>query len=155
MPIAWAVPDVVAEVADEGAAVPAADEAWPFRQAVPIRYHECDMQQVVFNANYLMYCDLAMTSWMTSHDMSISQIDWMLVKVGMEWQGSATFGQVLDIDVGVARWGTKSFDVGFRGTVDGRAIYTAAITYVCVAPGTTETMRIPDDLRARLGPVPS
>jgi YbgC/YbaW family acyl-CoA thioester hydrolase len=113
------------------------------------------MQQVVFNANYLMYCDLAMTGWMASLDFSISQIDWMLVKVGIEWQSSATFGDVLDVDLGVARWGTKSFDTAFRGTVAGRGVFSATITYVCVAPGTTDTMRIPDDVRDRLGPVPT
>lgn len=128
---------------------------WPHREAIKVRYHECDMQQVVFNAHYLMYCDLAMTAWMTAHEMSISQIDWMLVKVGMEWQGSATFGDVVDIDVGVARWGNKSFDAAFRGTVQGRPTFTATITYVCVAPGTTDSMRIPDDLRERLGLVPT
>jgi acyl-CoA thioester hydrolase len=132
-----------------------ADADWPHRQSIPIRYHECDMQQVVFNANYLMYCDLAMTSWMAAHGVGISQIDWMLVKVGIEWQSSATFGDVLDVDLGVARWGTKSFDTAFRGTVADRAVFSATITYVCVAPGTTDTMRIPDDVRSRLGMVPS
>lgn len=131
------------------------DQPWPHRQAIPIRYHECDMQQVVFNAHYLMYCDLAMTGWMAANGQSVSQIDWMLVKVGIEWQSSATFGDVLDVDVGVARWGTKSFDAAFRGTVGDRSVFTATITYVCVAPGTTDSMRIPDDLRERLGTVPT
>jgi acyl-CoA thioesterase FadM len=31
-----------------------ADPDWPHREAIAVRYHECDMQQVVFNANYLM-----------------------------------------------------------------------------------------------------
>ena len=131
------------------------DVDWPYRESIAIRYHECDMQQVVFNAHYLTYCDLALTAWMASHRFGVAQIDWMLVKVGIEWQGSATYGDVLDVDVGVARWGNKSFDASFRGSVAGRAVFTADIVYVCVAPGTTDTMRIPDDVRQLLGLVPS
>jgi acyl-CoA thioester hydrolase len=128
---------------------------WPYRQSIPIRYHECDMQQVVFNSHYLMFCDLAMTAWMAAHGVTLSQIDWMLVKAGIEWQSSATFRDVLDVDVGVLRWGNKSFDVAFRGTVADRPVFTAEITYVCVAPGTTDSVRIPDDVRDELGPVPT
>jgi acyl-CoA thioester hydrolase len=33
----------------------------PFRHSLRVRYHECDPQGVVFNANYLTYFDLTMT----------------------------------------------------------------------------------------------
>ncbi len=31
--------------------------SWSFR----VRYHECDAQKIVFNANYFMYFDMTMT----------------------------------------------------------------------------------------------
>ena len=35
-----------------------------YRHALRVRYGECDMQQVVFNANYLAYIDDAIDTWM-------------------------------------------------------------------------------------------
>jgi len=35
----------------------------PYRHPVRIRYGECDMQKVVFNANYLAYIDDATDTW--------------------------------------------------------------------------------------------
>ena len=34
-----------------------------YRHLVRIRYGECDMQKVVFNANYLAYIDDATDTW--------------------------------------------------------------------------------------------
>ena len=36
----------------------------PFRFRFRVRYNECDAQQVVFNARYADYVDLAMTEFM-------------------------------------------------------------------------------------------
>lgn len=114
------------------------------------------MQRVVFNAHYLAYCDEAMAAWLqekygwTGDD---DHFDWMLVKVVLEWQGSASYGETLDVDTGVARWGTTSFDVAFRGTADRRPVFTATITYVCVHPGTTDKMPVPDDVRSILASI--
>lgn len=128
---------------------------WPHRARVRVRYHECDMQRVVFNAHYLTYCDEAMGSWLSEafgwQGDDDDHFDWMLVKIVLEWHGSATFGDTLDIDLGVLRWGTTSFDTGFRGTVDDRPVFEATITYVCVRPGTAEKMPVPHEVRDRLG----
>ena len=55
------------------------------------------------------------------------------------------------IEVGVERWGTTSFDLGYAGRVGERRVFTATITYVGVVAGTTETMPPPDEVRAALG----
>ena len=82
-------------------------------------------------------------------------VDWMLVKVQMEWQGSATYGDTVDIDCGIARWGTSSFDIAYRGTVGGEPVFTALITYVSVVPGTKQPTPVADRMRERLGLAPS
>lgn len=124
-----------------------------------MRYQEVDLQNVVFNAHYLGYCDIAMATWASSAlgwTGTDDDVDWMLVKVVVEWQGSATYGDVLDVDCGVARWGRTSFDVDFRGTVGERPVFTARITYVCVAPsGPKGAVPVPDLLRERLGAAPA
>ncbi len=72
----------------------------------------------------------------------------MVKKMEITWHGSAGFGDDLGIDVDVRRFGTKSFDVGFEGAVDGRPVFTAVATYVAVKHGTIETIPVPDEFRA-------
>ncbi|MEY2966681.1 MAG: hypothetical protein RLY50_731, partial [Actinomycetota bacterium] len=33
-------------------------------EMIRVKYHECDMQRVVFNANYWVYADDAVAQWM-------------------------------------------------------------------------------------------
>ena len=133
-------------------------EPWPFREQVKVRYQEVDLQNVVFNAHYLGWCDIASASWMSATIGWTGvgdDIDWMLVKAALEWQGSATYGDTVDIDCGIARWGTSSFDIAYRGTVGGEPVFTALITYVSVVPGTKQSTPVPERMRSALGTVPS
>ena len=116
------------------------------------RSGECDMQQVVFNANYMAYCDDAMECWFQAVGMRMLDHGWdfMLKKATIEWQSAATVSDVIDIGVEVARWGTTSFDVSFTGTVRERPVFTMLVTYVGVKHGTTETMPPPSEVRAAL-----
>ena len=134
----------------------AEEGAWPHRAQIVVRYHEIDLQKVVFNAHYMTYCEDTMASWLITEFGSYDEhFDWMLVRVELDWQSSATLGDVIDIDVGVERWGTTSFTTLFRGTVSGRPVFLGHITYVCVTPGTTTKMEVPPVVRDRLGMVPA
>ena len=132
-------------------------EGWPFRTSLRVRYQEVDLQNVVFNAHYLGWCDIASAEWMrqtigwTGVD---DDIDWMLVKAQIEWQGSATYPDVVDIDCGIARWGNSSFDIAYRGTVAEQPVFTALITYVSVTPGTKDSTPVPSRMRDGLGVAP-
>ena len=125
----------------------------PYVHRIRVRYGECDMQRVVFNANYLAYCDDAVEMWLEHQDVHIHQYEWdfMLKKATVEWAGTATVHETLDIAVAATRWGNTSFDVTFEGSVDGRPVFTCVITYVGVQLGTRETMPPPDEVRALLG----
>ena len=135
---------------------------WPHRECIKVRYQEVDLQNVVFNAHYLGWCDIATASWF--HDALGwtgvgDDLDWMLVKAQLEWQGSATYGDTVELDCGIARWGKTSLDVAFRGTVQGRAVFTALITYVCIVAGstkgTTKTTPVTDRMRSALAQAPT
>jgi acyl-CoA thioester hydrolase len=123
-----------------------------YHHEVRVRYGECDMQQVVFNANYMAYCDDAMECWFQAVGMRALDHDWdfMLKRAEIEWQSSATVTEVIDISVEVARWGTTSFDVSFAGVVGERPVFTMRITYVGVKLGTSETMPPPPEVKAAL-----
>lgn len=134
------------------------DRPWPHRELIKVRYQEVDLQNVVFNAHYLGWCDIACAAWMqdaigwTGVD---DAIDWMLVKALIEWQGSAAYGDTVALDCGIARWGTSSFDVAYRGIVQEHPVFTALITYVCIEPGTKTSIQVPIELRNALGTAPA
>jgi acyl-CoA thioester hydrolase len=124
----------------------------PYVHSVRVRYGECDMQRIVFNANYMAYCDDAMECWFQAVGMRMLDHGWdfMLKRAEIEWQSSATVAEVIDIAVAVARWGTTSFDVTFTGAVGERPVFTMRITYVGVKVGTSETMAPPPAVKAAL-----
>jgi acyl-CoA thioester hydrolase len=122
----------------------------PYVHHVRVRYGECDMQRVVFNAHYLAYCDDAADWWFRSLGALLEAGDWdvMVKKATVTWDGAAKVHDDLAIEVSVSRWGNSSFDVRFDGTVDGAAVFTAEITYVAVVTGTTDTVPVPAEFRA-------
>ena len=110
------------------------------------------MQRHVFNAHYLAYVDDAADAWFRSAlgDSYTDQLDMVLKRAELTWHGSATFGDVLAIDVATRRWGNTSFDVGFAGSVGERPVFEAVITYISVAPGTVDPAPVPEAVRVAL-----
>ena len=89
----------------------------------------------MFNAHWLTYFDEACTRWFEALGFAPAEaffrdFDVMLVKAVLEWQGPAGFDDVVDIVVTCPRIGTKSFDVRYTATVDGRR---------CVRRGSSRT----------------
>ncbi len=130
-----------------------------FRHTIKVRYGECDMQGVVFNAHYLAYADDAVAQWFESalppQSMYVSgngnaTFDFMVKKAVVTWSGGSTFGDQLDLDCSVDRWGNSSFDVVVRGSVGGAERVEIVLTYVSVTPGTHKPCRVPDELRDAL-----
>ena len=120
-----------------------------------VRYGECDMQRVVFNANYFVYCDDAVDTWTrfaladelkksgTSTDLHAVGFDFMLKTTQLTWHSPVKFGDTLDMDCSVSRWGNSSFDVAINGSVDGKSRFDAVITYVSVDPTSQRPAPIP------------
>lgn len=130
-----------------------------YRHAIRVRYGDCDMQGVVFNAHYLAYADDAVMQWFLSalppgsmHMVGndAATFDFMVKKAVVTWAAGTTANELVDLDCSVARWGNSSLDVDVRGTVDGAARFDIVLTYVSVTPGTHRPCRVPDDVRAAL-----
>jgi acyl-CoA thioester hydrolase len=131
-----------------------------FIHAIRPRYAEVDMQGVVFNAHWLTYFDESVTRFFEALGFPPKEtffeggaFDVMVVKAVLEWQGPAGFDEEVAVAVGPDRLGTKSFDIRCTATVEGRPACEGVITYVCVAPGTKESVVMPDVLRSRLEPL--
>jgi len=126
-----------------------------FVHTVRPRYAEVDMQGVVFNAHWLTYFDEACTRYFDhlgyeAAEAFFKDFDVMLVKAVLEWSGPAGFDELVDIAVVPVRIGTKSFDVRYSASIDGRGVCIGVITYVSVKPRTHDSTPIPDELRGRL-----
>ena len=80
----------------------------------------------------------------TTTDLHAFGFDFMLRATQLTWYSPVKFGDTLDTDCSVVRWGTSSFDVAFNGVVDGDSRFDAAITYVSVDPVTQRPAPILD-----------
>ena len=123
-----------------------------FRQTIRVRYGECDMQQVVFNANYFAYVDDAVDQFVrtTLGDYHEHGFDFMVKKLTMEWASPARYAEELILDVGVSRWGSSSFDVTVTGAVGERPVFTCVVVYVSTALGSATAVPVPEPVRAAL-----
>ena len=119
-----------------------------------VRYWEADQQGVVYNSHYLAYCDLALDLCLRNSGWRVSEepFDFMVKRAEVEWQGSARYAEELVVALAATRWGQTSFDVGYRGEVAGRPVFTATVTYVGVALGTVEKMAAPASFRSIVAP---
>lgn len=125
------------------------------------------MQRIVFNANYLAYVDDAMARWLIAvlapaaerAGLTIGPLglpadfDYVVKRAEIVWAGSCSFGDTIDLDCRVTRWGTSSFDVAVDGSVAGEPRFTVALTLVSVDTDSdrpSAAAPIPDWVRAAL-----
>jgi acyl-CoA thioester hydrolase len=128
-----------------------------YRQQVRVRYGECDMQGVVFNAHYLAYCDDAVDTWFRQAlpgelyaGADGASFDFMVKTAAVTWYRGLRFGEIADLDCEVSRFGRTSFEVTVEGRVGADPSFTANLTYVSVEPGTHRPCPVPDHVRVAL-----
>lgn len=131
-------------------------------ERIRVRYNECDMQNVVFNANYWMYADDAVAQWMRhaiaaergeqagSVNLAESGFDFMLKTATGTWHRGAAYGDVIDAACSVSRWGNTSFDVVVVMTVGDEPVFDCTITYVSTTPGAPKPVPVPPFVRSAL-----
>jgi len=133
-----------------------------YSQQIRVRYGECDMQRVVFNPNYFVYCDDVMDCWTrvaladelaaagTTTDLHAVGFDFMLKKTELTWTSPVRFGDTIDATAEVVRWGNSSFDVAIVGAVAGDTRFEALITYVSIDPVSQRPAPVPAVVREAL-----
>lgn len=131
--------------------------ATPFTLLLRVRYGECDAQQVVFNARYGDYADIAMNEFLRAvvggYDKLLAAgLDTQVVRLVTDFRSPARFDEVLAITVQTSSVGNTSFVLTMRMTLHGseRLVADTSATYVMVTAGAHQKIRVPDDLRERL-----
>lgn len=127
----------------------------PFRYYLRVRYGECDGQRVVFNARYGDYIDLAVNELVRALGFGAAladgSLDYQLVRQTIEWKASASFDDVIEIQVLVRQLGHTSFTLGFEFRQAGEALVFATAETVYVMVDTTLRKKpLPESFRAAL-----
>ena len=122
-----------------------------FRHEIRVRYGDCDMQQVVFNAHYLAYSDDAVMCWFVARlGQRMHEFDCMLKSVNIVWHRPLRVGEAASLDCRVTRWGTTSFDVAIHGHVAGEPSFDTSIVYVSTTPGAPTATPVPEWVKSAL-----
>ena len=123
----------------------------PFEYRLRVRYAECDMQGVVFNANYLAYFDISMTElWRAAfgnyQTMLDRGVDLVVAAASVRFLRSARFDDELTIGIGVAKLGTSSVTTSHRVRCGSADVALGEMSHVFVHRDTLAKTPIPAGL---------
>jgi acyl-CoA thioester hydrolase len=128
-----------------------------FRYYLRVRYQECDAQQVVFNARYADYVDLACFEFLRAAlpsptDVHDGNFECQTVRQVVEWKAPARVDDVLEISMWASRIGTTSFTLNAEMRRAGQRdlLVTTETVYVHVDHKTFTKKPIPPQMRAAL-----
>jgi len=123
-----------------------------------VRWAEVDMQHVVFNANYVMYFDVAIAEYWRAlaeavgRDFRDEYMKLYSVKATIEYHGSARYDELIEIGCRLARLGRSSMTFAFGIWRNADHLISGELVYVHVEPQTRKGSPIPEILRnAMLG----
>jgi len=143
--------------ASERTSIPEAADAVAFEYRLRVRYGECDVQGVVFNARYGDFVDIAASEYIRVlfgdyQRLLERDLDTQVVSLTINWKASATFDDVLSIRVLPGKLGTTSFGIQFvmYRQRDAVLVATAEVVYVMISVAGRGKAVIPEDLRAAL-----
>lgn len=124
-----------------------------FTYSIQVRFADTDAQGHVYFANYLTFCDEALSAYMRHigcpwQALVDDGVDMFYRSSRCEHRGSATFEAVLAIEARIARIGNSSVVSSYVvRDPSGEVIAEAELTSVCVDPATRRPVRVPERLR--------
>lgn len=132
-----------------------------FRHRMPlrVRWAEVDKQGVVFNAHYLLYCDVCVTEYWRAvgvryPDEFLNQgSDLFVRKSTLEYLSGAYYDDELEICGRIARLGTSSMSFVveiYRRRQYEAVLVTAELVYVHADPVSRKSLPIPEAMRQRI-----
>jgi acyl-CoA thioester hydrolase len=109
----------------------------PFVHELRVRYGECDPQGIVFNANYLLYFDVAFTElWRASvgpwQEMVSSGFDAVVAEANLKFRAPARFDDQLELRAAVSRLGTSAITTNIDVVRGGELLVEGQLRHVCV-----------------------
>ena len=142
--------------ADDGSTLAAV--ARPFTHRIRVRYSECDLQGVVFNANYLTYLDDTITELFRTAlnggygAMVEAGVDMVVAESTLRYLAPARFDDEIEVEATVTRLGTTGMTTAMRVRRGDETLTEAEVRHVYVHAKEGGKAPIPDAVRAALEP---
>ncbi len=122
-----------------------------------VRWAEVDRQDVVFNAHYFLYFDVAVTEYWRAIGLDYPSgyvdrhgADLFAVKASAEFLASARYDDVLEVGCRVGRIGRSSAQLLLGIWRGAQLLTTGELVYVNADVRTRASKAWPDDFRARV-----
>jgi acyl-CoA thioester hydrolase len=134
--------------------------AAPFVHELRVRYGECDPQGIVFNANYLMYFDVAFTElWRAGvgpwQEMVERGVDAVVANANIDFRAPARYDDVLELHARVSRLGRTAITTEIDVLRSGELLVAGRLRHVCVSTDSWQKTEIPAWVRDGLRPYAS
>jgi len=128
----------------------------PFVHELRVRYGECDPQGIVFNANYLLYFDVAFTElWREAvgpwQEMVERGVDAVVAEANLRFRSPARYDDVLQLRLQVEELGRTSITTRMDVCRDGEVLVEGRLRHVVVSTTTWRPAEIPGWVRDGLG----
>jgi acyl-CoA thioester hydrolase len=121
-----------------------------------VRYAECDAQGVVFNANYLMYFDVAMTElWRETigpYEQAVAEhgADMVVAEARIRYLAPLRFDEEFELTAEVTNLGTTSMTTALTADRAGTTAAEGELRHVFIDPASGAKAPIPDAIRTAL-----
>jgi acyl-CoA thioester hydrolase len=127
----------------------------PFVHELRVRYGECDPQGIVFNANYLLYFDVAFTElWRAAvgpwQEMVERGVDAVVAEANLSFRAPARYDDELELRAEVTRLGRTAITTEIDVVREGELLVAGRLRHVCVATDTWSKTEVPDWVRSGL-----
>lgn len=133
-------------------------EEFRFHRSLRVRWAECDLQGIVYNACYLTYLEVAQVEYFRSLGILIydekerASFDTATVKATLEFKAPARLDEMIDVYTRVSRIGSTSFTMEteiYREDSD-FLLVNAEVVYVNYDSEQSVARPVSDDVRARI-----
>jgi acyl-CoA thioester hydrolase len=126
-----------------------------FVHELRVRYGECDPQGIVFNANYLLYFDVAFTElWREAVGPWLEMVergfDAVVAHSEQDFRAPARYDDVLSLPVRVVRLGSTAITTEIDVMRGSELLVAMRARHVCVATDTWEKTDVPPWVREGL-----
>ena len=131
--------------------------AQTFTHRLRVRYVECDMQGIVFNAHFSTWMDIAHTELWREAIGPVAGLydrgcDFVVAESSARFRAPARFDQEVDIVVAVESLGTTSMTTTHNFYHQNSLLAEGRLRHVCVDAQSWTKAPWPDDVRAALTP---
>ena len=132
-------------------------EDFTFFHTLRVRWAEVDRQDVVFNGNYFLYFDVAITEYWRAIGINYPDgivkafgTDLYAVKATAEYHDSAGYDDVLDIHGRTARLGRSSMQFLLEIWRGDEHLVSGELIYVNAEPASKTSVHLPEVLRQKI-----